>query len=380
MKVAFVISHPIQYYVPLIQGLAKNKNLVVKVFYTWGEGSVKKYDPAYNKVIEWDLPLLENYEFEFLKNVSSNPGSHHFNGIDNPSIINKIKEFSPDKIVVFSWSYKSHLKVLRYFKGKIPIYFRGDSHLINNKFGVKSLMRKWFLTWVYKHIDFAISVGTNNRLYYKWLGLPDDRILFAPHAIDDSRFINPIDSDVDANYHLEIPKENIVFLYCGSFEARKNIPLIVEAKLKLKDKACSLILVGNGEDENKAKELAKSDSNIHFIDFVNQSELPKVYSKADVFVLASNVETWGLVINEAMASGLAIIASENVGSAVDLVKGNGFIVKVNEANSIAEAMSKLIDNKKLLNDCKLKSKDIIKDWSMSELINKFEIILMKKNS
>jgi glycosyltransferase involved in cell wall biosynthesis len=377
MRVAFVISHPIQYYVPLLRGLFEKDNLEIKVFYTWGEDSVKKFDPSYNKIIEWDIPLLNGYEHEFLENISTDPGTHHFKGIDNPIIIDRIKDFGPDKIVVFGWSFKSHLKVLRYFKGKIPIYFRGDSHLLNSSFGFKSIIRRIFLTWVYQHIDFAISVGTNNKKYYEWVGLSKNKILFAPHAIDNRRFqqTSVNEKPIFSRKGLGIPTDNIVFIYCGSFEARKNIKLLIQAKLNLQLESCSLILVGNGKEELELKSMSEKDSQIIFIDFVNQSKLPEVYKLADVFVLFSNIETWGLVVNEAMASGLAIITSEKVGCAIDLVKDNGFIVKANDIEGLVSKMEEFVKNKSQLELSKIRSKQIIEDWSMSELINKFELIL-----
>ena len=112
-KVVFIITHPIQYYVPLLQGLSKNELLDIHVLYTWGEASITKFDPGFNKTIEWDIPLLDGYNYKFLENVAADPGSHHFKGIDNPSIVDDINKLNPDKIVVFGWSYKSHLKVLR---------------------------------------------------------------------------------------------------------------------------------------------------------------------------------------------------------------------------------------------------------------------------
>ncbi|HEY0579871.1 MAG TPA: hypothetical protein VGC75_04115, partial [Candidatus Nitrosocosmicus sp.] len=85
-RLAIVSTHPIQYYAPLFQLLASIPGVCLKVFYTWGESSVNKMDPGFQKQIEWDIPLLEGYEYEFLVNTSDNPGTHHFNGIINPAI------------------------------------------------------------------------------------------------------------------------------------------------------------------------------------------------------------------------------------------------------------------------------------------------------
>lgn len=379
-KIAFVITHPIQYYVPILTGLAERGNIELKVFYTWGEDSMNKFDPGFNRVVEWDMPLLNGYEYEFLTNASADAGSHHFKGIDNPSIIEKISGFRPDKIVVFGWSYKSHLKVLRYFKGKVPIYFRGDSNLLTQQSLPKRILRKIYLKWVYKHIDFAISVGKNNKNYYKWVGLNDSQILFAPHAVDDKRFIDEAglfkQAAIDINTKLGIPSNHTVFLYTGKFEYRKDLETLIKAKLILKNKHCTLILVGNGPDEEKLKLLSKDDSNIHFLDFMNQSKMPIVYRCGDVFVLPSISETWGLGINEAMNCGLAIIASDKVGAAADLIDGNGFIFQSSNEIDLSSKMESLLNNPVMLAKFKQNSMEHIKNWTIERLVVNFESALI----
>ena len=184
-KLAIIITHPIQYYVPVFQILAKECNL--KVFYTWGKKGVGiKYDPDFKKLISWDLPLLENYNYELVDNFARDPGSHHFNGIYNPTLISSITDFSPNAILIYGWAYKSHLNTIRYFKGKIPVWFRGDSTLLNERKGVKQLLRFLFLKWVYKNIDNALYVGSANKAYFKKFGLKESQLVFVPHAIDNS--------------------------------------------------------------------------------------------------------------------------------------------------------------------------------------------------
>lgn len=380
-KIAFIISHPIQYYVPLLRLLSKIETLNVKVFYTWGEDSMNKYDPGFNKIVEWDIPLLDGYDYEFLTNVAYDKGTHHFKGIENPDIISRINSFNPDKIVVFGWSFKSHLKVLRYFKGKVPIYFRGDSHLLNHQPIYKKFIRKIFLSWVYSHIDYAIAVGENNKVYYRWVGLKEHQILFAPHAVDEARYVaKNVKHDEEAKQllnSLNIPSQNIVFLYSGKFEYRKDLQTLINAKILLNDMPCSLLLVGNGPDKDELIRLSKDDQNIHFIDFVNQSKMPSIYKSADVFVLPSISETWGLGINEAMNCGLAIIASDKVGAAADLIDGNGFIFKAGDYIDLRDSMKKYIESKALLANFKHKSVEIIKLWSIKQQAIEFEKILIK---
>src|SRR5436190_19801175 len=109
-KLAIVTSHPIQYNAPLFVLLNQSKLVKPKVFYTWEQSQGLKYDPGFQKAIEWDLPLLNGYDYIFVKNTASDPGTHHFRGIVNPTLNSEIMAWKPDAILVFGWSLYSHLK------------------------------------------------------------------------------------------------------------------------------------------------------------------------------------------------------------------------------------------------------------------------------
>ena len=142
-KLAIITTHPIQYNAPLFALLSKRNGIEIKVFYTWGKTVLSsKFDPGFQKVINWDINLLEGYSYEFVENIASEKGSHHFNGIDNPDLISKIKAFDPQAILVYGWSLKSHFRVMRHFKGKVPVFFRGDSHLLDPQQWIKKTIKR----------------------------------------------------------------------------------------------------------------------------------------------------------------------------------------------------------------------------------------------
>ena len=169
-KLAIVSTHPIQYYAPIFKLLAQQHDLMICAFYTWGGQSVSKYDPGFGREINWDIPLLDGYDFVFEKNTAKKPGSDHFMGIQNPTIINDIKKFNADAILIFGWAYVAHLKVLRFFKGKIPVIFRGDSNLLDTSSGLKQILKSTVLKYVYSHVDYALFVGQANKAYFKKYG------------------------------------------------------------------------------------------------------------------------------------------------------------------------------------------------------------------
>lgn len=369
-KLGIISTHPIQYNAPLFKMLHSRGVIKIKVFYTWGEQVMEeKFDPGFGKNIKWDIPLLEGYNYQFVENISKDPGSHHYWGIDNPGVINLMKEWNPDAILVYGWSFKSHLKLMRYFKGKIPVLFRGDSTLLQAQKGLMEHLRKIFLKWVYNHVDKALYVGTNNKAYFKHFGLKDNQLIFAPHAIDNELFHKKANAAKESANHwresLGIKEEGIVFLYAGKLDKNKNTELLIKAFMEIEKQDCFMVVVGNGEMESYLKEMYQSNSKIHFMDFQNQSKMPAIYSIADVFVLPSLSETWGLAINEAMACGKAILASDGCGAAIDLVKEgqNGYTFRSANVQNLKEKMMFLSEDRSQLVKMGNESRRIIKDWN-----------------
>lgn len=390
-RLAIIITHPIQYYVPIFQLLAKVVEL--KVFYTWGESSVKKYDPGFGKVIEWDIPLLSGYHYSFEKNIAKTPGSHHFNGIRNPELVRNIEDFRPHAVLVFGWSYAAHLKIIRYFKGKIPVWFRGDSNLLDAKPGLKSLLKTILLKWVYQHIDKAFYVGENNKAYFIKHGLKNEQLVYAPHAIDNERFgENTKLESMRLRASLGIRDEDILVLFAGKLEEKKNPGLLLDAfmeveemmenkkqdpvirkdsqqKTAMNEKRTHLLFVGNGELEESLKFKVESLKlkNVHFLDFQNQSFMPVIYQACDLFCLPSQGpgETWGLAVNEAMACGKAVIISDKVGCGQDLVKEgiNGYIIPSKDKNYLIQKLDHLLNNSEKLNSMGNSSLQMINSYS-----------------
>ncbi len=325
-KLAIISSHPIQYNAPLFALLAKEDNIDLKVFYTWGVDSIEeKYDPDFQQNIQWDIPLLEGYQYQFLENTSKDPGSHHFKGIINPELNQEIEKWGADIVWVWGWAFDSHLKALRYFKGKKEVWFRGDSTLLDEPkgFSVKKILRRVFLTWVYRHVDKAFYVGTHNKAYFVKHGLKETQLVYAPHAIDNDRF-----ADLTGEYsnqakdwrkELGISENQKVILFAGKLETKKNPFFLITLAKELPTNEYKIVFVGSGPLEENLKNQATE--NCIFLGFQNQKMMPIVYRLADVFVLPSlgPGETWGLAINEALACGIPVIASNKCGGAVDLI-------------------------------------------------------------
>ena len=322
-RLAIITTHPIQYNAPLFRLLTARKKIEIKVFYTWSQSKDEVYDARFGMKRSWDIPLLDGYEYEFIHNRSSKPDSNRFWGIINPGLIKQLKAYQPTAVLVYRWSVFSHLKIMQIMGGSPRLFFRGDSHLLNRRGGLKELLKTQVLKWVYRKVDQAFYVGSHNRNYFLQYGLKEEQLVSAPHAVENQRFsFHAEEWELKAREErkkLSIPEEAIVFLYAGKFYALKQLDVLIHAFKNITGDQYRLLLYGNGEQEQELKELAKIDDRILFQPFKNQSEMPMVYRVGDVFILTSRSETWGLSVNEAMACGRAAIVSDQCGCAPELI-------------------------------------------------------------
>lgn len=371
-RIAIVTTHPIQYNAPLFQLLAKQKEFTIKVFYTWSQRQSDFFDSNFGKNIQWDIPLLSDYEYIFVTNKANKPGNHHFMGIKCPTLIDEIDKWQASHLLIFGWNFHAHFKTMRHFKGKIPVWFRGDSHLLDEKKYIKTVMRRFILTWVYRFIDKALYVGHHNKNYFLAHGLTETQLVFVPHSIDNFRFDNN-ENDIDAQKwrkNLEILPNDYVILFCGKFETKKNPLLLLNSFVELSDgnENLKLIFVGNGKLEDLLKEKARENSGVIFLPFQNQTLMPIVYRLADLFCLPSQGpgETWGLAVNEALACGVPVLVSDKVGCAIDLVNDkNGIVFKSNDSDSLKNAINELSFRK----FGKKEIQNTIKEYSYNTIIN-----------
>ncbi len=372
-KLAIITTHPIQYNAPLFKLITERQKIEIKVFYTWEQSKEKVWDKKFGREIKWDIPLLEGYHYEFVKNISKNPGSGTFSGVKNPSLISKIESWQPDAILIFGWNHQSHFKAMRYFKGKIRIYFRGDSTLIDEKPGIKTILRRISLKYIYRYIDYAFYVGKNNKAYYLKHGLKEKCLIFAPHAIDNNRFFDKTkayqEKAKSMRQKLGFSEQDKVIVFAGKFENKKQPMLLIDAAKQLPE--LKFLFIGNGEQEESLKK--KAGKNCFFLPFQNQSLMPVIYRLGEIFVLPSQgpEETWGLVINEAMACGKPILTTNKVGCAIDLVKPgvNGYIF---EAGNLLDLIKKIQIALPKAEEFGNASLDIIAKWSYINIAETIE--------
>jgi glycosyltransferase involved in cell wall biosynthesis len=327
MRLAIVVSHPIQYYTPLYRRLAKRDNLAIKVFFTWHAGRSVVHDHGFKRSMAWDIPLTEGYDFESVPNTSSDPGTHHFLGLRNPSLFERVAAWRPDVLHVTGWAWLSHLQLLRAcFRQSIPTLFRGDSNLLDRRLrGPRWWVTRSVLRQVYSWPTAFLFVGEANRAYYEACGVDPGRLFHCPHSIDVTRFAEPIEAlerlAAEWRQQLGIRADETVLLFAGKFEVKKRPIELMRAVQKLANSRLVLVMAGAGELEDEVKTIAARDPDrFRVLPFQNQSQMPIVYRLGDIFILPSAFgETWGLAVNEALACGRPVIVSDRVGCAADVV-------------------------------------------------------------
>jgi glycosyltransferase involved in cell wall biosynthesis len=375
MRLAIVTTHPIQYNAPVFRELAQRPGIDLKVFYGWSGGGAGAVDPGFGQAVTWDIPLLDGYDHEFVPNVSRDPGSHHYSGIDLPTLPQRLREWRAEAVLVYGWRYKAHLKILREFHGRMPVLFRGDSTMLSAPGGLKGLVRRQVLRWVYRHVDVALAVGTQSRRYFLAHGLREEQVVHAPHAVDNARLCAAVDADTDldaARRELAVTPQQVLAMFVGKLEPIKWPEGLLAAHRRLGSAASVLAYVGSGPLQESLRQAATDG--VRFLGFQNQSRMPHFYRLADVLVLPSHSETWGLVLNEAMACGRAVIASDRVGAAVDLIQPeqNGWIFRAGDVDDLARCLSLAIQRGRTgLAAMGLRSSELIRDWSITRQVDGF---------
>lgn len=344
-KLCIVVSHPIQYYSPWFRHLAQQDELEVKVFYLWEFGVKEVRDEKFKTTFTWDIPLLDGYDSEFLDNQSSDPGTHHFKGLDNPELVPRLIAEKPDAILLFGYNYASHMQVIRAKALKSThLLFRGDSHSLFPNSGLKVTVTRFIRSLIFRRFNTVLTVGSANEAYFLENGVRKEKLFRAPHCIDNTRFLTAAPEAVEAakqwRRELGIPEDNFVFLFAGKFESKKRPLDLLRAFNTLEAPNISLLFVGSGELEDQLR--TESTDRVFFAPFQNQSLMPRTYAMGNCLVLPSygRGETWGLAVNEAMNLAIPAIVSSHVGCGPDLVLKDrtGWIFTAGDTGALAAAM------------------------------------------
>lgn len=371
MRLAIVCSHPIQYYSPWFRYLAANGCGGLRVFYLWDGGVTEQLDHGFGVNVKWDVPLLEGYDHEFVPSRARLPGTGHWRGLNNPTLGERLRVFQPEAVLLFGYNYLTHYRLLcSGLRQRIPFLFRGDSHRLVPEHGLRAGLRQRWIRAVFRRFQAFLYTGQANRAYFQLHGVPEQRLFFCPHAVDNKRFFAQTESALrqaeEWKTALGIPSTHKVILFAGKFEGKKRPRDLVAAFKQARLDRTTLLLVGSGGQEAGLRRDAAGFPNIVFAPFQNQTQMPRTYAAADVFVLPScgRGETWGLAVNEAMCLGRPVIVSDHVGCAQDLVQPqrNGLVFPAGDVAALTAALREAMADPARLRVWGAQSREIIQGY------------------
>jgi glycosyltransferase involved in cell wall biosynthesis len=343
---AILSTHPILYQVPIWRGLAARGDIPMRVYYLSKHGIDASFDPGFGHSFAWDLDLLAGYAHEFL-DAEVGPRQDSFRWLSlRHGFGEKLRRDGVSILWVQGWQVRAYWQAIREAqRAGIRVWLRGESNLRSSGSPLRQLFKRLPLKRLLNRVDRFLAIGRANRQFYLQLGYPAERVASAPYCVENKRFAEQADAARVDRARLRrdwgIDEDAFCFLSVGKFIPKKRPMDIVRAVARLSAQRpgskLHILWVGSGElgaelrgacdlrfDADGAGACSPAaDSGrprASFAGFLNQSEIAKAYVAADALVLPSDAkETWGLVVNEAMASGLPCVVSDQPGSADDLI-------------------------------------------------------------
>lgn len=378
---AILTTHPIQYQVPLWQALAKDGSVPFEVWYLTDHGIRPSYDEQFGKTFAWDLDTLAGYPHRFLS-VNSDPDVARFNKVRLKEPLTKLMRKNNVKALwVQGWQVRAYWQaVWQAHQLSIPVWLRAESNDLALPPFWKRVPKRLLLGEFFRRVDRFLYIGQANRRLYASYGVRPEQLYAAPYCVDNERFerqaneLRPQRAKIRRAWG--IPDDAFCVLFAGKFIPKKRpmdliaaVKLLLRSDSKLKTENSTLsrihlLFVGSGQldQEIRGSCHVKFDAvknslgpttatgngdrpQASFSGFLNQTEISKAYVAADCLVLPSDYqETWGLVVNEAIASGLPCVVSSACGCAEDLVApiDSNLVFGLSDSLGLAEALDLVI--------------------------------------
>jgi glycosyltransferase involved in cell wall biosynthesis len=345
-RVLLLCTHPVQYSAPVFRSWARDPRLDIQVAYCSLQGAEKQLDPGFGREIQWDVPLLEGYPWVRLPNRSPRPRVSGFFGLINPGVWALIRNGRFDAVTLFTgyvcttfWIAIAAAKSRR-----IPVLFGTDAHNLDPRDGRrwKSWIKKLLWPRLFSLADVVIVPSTSAAALMRSLGIRDDRLVVAPYTVNNAWWLEQAAAADRAAVRARwnIPIDAGVILFCAKLQPWKRPADLLAAFARVAKPNLFLVFAGDGpllealESQAQALGLA---GQVRFLGFVNQSGLPETYVASDIFVLPSDYEPFGVVVNESMLCGRPAIVSDRVGAGYDLVREGetGYVFPCGQVDALA---------------------------------------------
>jgi len=321
VRLAIVVTHPIQHFVPFYRALAADPGIELHVLYGAPIGIKSYFDREMQSEISWNMDMLGGYSHEFLGEVPAN-GQSSVREPSSPEIAARLKAFGPDVVLVYGHAQANVYRAIWWCRrNKVPLMTIGDSELLRQRATTTRMAKEVVVRQIFRRYSAFLSVGDRNADFYAYYGAPRDRIFRCPFTIDETTYraakANRPALRAEARHTYDIADDAIVALFVGKLSNRKRPVDLIEALAQPKgSRKVTALFAGNGEQMELAKaRAAETGVDARFAGFVNVDKLPALYAAADMLVHPSQADPHPLICSESACIGLPMLLSDRVGAA-----------------------------------------------------------------
>jgi glycosyltransferase involved in cell wall biosynthesis len=375
-KIVFVAQHPIHYHAVIYRRAAADPQLAAEVYFMQGAWASGGFEPEFGKAIDWGVPLTAGYRSTQFTNVSPMRDGQGFFKFVNPGLIWKIFRSDHATVYVHGMNYFTHVGCMlaARLSGK-QLILRTITYDLAPPSGLKGLLRRCIYRILFKLPTKFLYIGTHNANFFRAHGVPDKKLVYAPHVVDNSFFQSQREAlrgqEASIKQSLGIAPEKRVIAFVGKFTSGKRVSFLAKAFRAASLENWTLVAVGDGEENERLRSLAReAGPQVVISGFLDQKAICRIYAIADILVLPSVSETWGLVVNEALNFGTAIIASDKVGCTVDLVADRtGIVFPWRDFEALTNAIRRVADDEEYLEQMQQSGLRLIAGWDVGRYVN-----------
>jgi len=321
VRLAVVVSHPIQHFAPWHREVAKQARADLRVFFCCDWGVADRVDPDFGRAVRWDVDLTEEYDHEFLS-LRRPISERTFWSVDNPGMSEALDAFSPHVVFLFGYMFRSYWRAALWARRNgVPLMLYSDANHARRRPRHVQLAKEVVVRGFYRLVDGAFAVGDNNRAYHRYYGIPDDRLFDGMLPIDRQRLLASVKDRAAARKEVRerhgVPEEALVAIWLGKFIPRKRARDVLEAARDAARRRLPFhaVMIGEGPEREGLERFVRESGldNVTFTGFVNQSRIPEYLAASDLLLVTSSDDPHPLVVTEAAAFGLPCVVSNAIG-------------------------------------------------------------------
>jgi len=371
-RVLAVVSHPIQYAVPVFRLLAQDPQLDFHVAYCTLRGAEAAHDPDFGRSVQWDVPLLDGYKWTHVPNQGKDGES--FFELYNPGLWKLIRDGHFDAVLC-QLGYLRASFWISYFGARsrgTPFMFLTDASSMEARDGRKWKLWVKKLAWplLFRLFSQVLTASSAGSAMMRALRVPERKITMTLDTVDNDWWRGQAArvNRAEARASWGLDNQEKIVLFCAKLQPWKRPLDLLCAFAAAQIPRSTLLFVGDGPLRASIEAEARGlgiGQRIRVLGFVNQSQLPSVYRASDVLVIPSDYEPFGLVVNEAMLCGCVVIASDRVGAVRDLIfpGRTGYVYPCGDTQALSAALSEAFADPSRLSEMGQTAGRRIEQWS-----------------